>query len=75
VEFLPRRAWRISPPTRHELGSPGKSLPRHCGDDHRRIDDAEESLERVEIAGPGFLNFFLKSNAWQRAPRTDLRSR
>jgi arginyl-tRNA synthetase len=28
------------------------------------IEDADHLLERVEIAGPGFINFFIQSTAW-----------
>lgn len=28
------------------------------------IDDSEGIVEKVEIAGPGFINFFIKSDAW-----------
>ena len=28
------------------------------------LDDADAMIERTEIAGPGFLNFFLKNSAW-----------
>ncbi len=28
------------------------------------IKDAEGIIDRVEIAGPGFMNFFLKADAW-----------
>jgi arginyl-tRNA synthetase len=28
------------------------------------ISDSEDFLERVEVAGPGFMNFFIKENVW-----------
>ena len=28
------------------------------------VEDAEGILEKIEIAGPGYLNFFIKDSAW-----------
>ncbi|MDD5724083.1 MAG: arginine--tRNA ligase, partial [Syntrophales bacterium] len=28
------------------------------------IDDSEDIVDKIEIAGPGFINFFIKSSAW-----------
>ena len=28
------------------------------------LDDTQGMLERVEIAGPGFINFFIRPGAW-----------
>ena len=30
------------------------------------VDDTEQILEKVEIAGPGFMNFFVKEGVWVR---------
>jgi arginyl-tRNA synthetase len=32
----------------------------------KAIEDPEGILERVEIAGPGFMNFFIRAEAWVR---------
>ncbi len=31
------------------------------------IDDSDYLLEKVEIAGPGFINFYISQDAWQKA--------
>ncbi|MCX5836482.1 MAG: arginine--tRNA ligase, partial [Deltaproteobacteria bacterium] len=28
------------------------------------LDDRDNNLEKVEIAGPGFINFFIRENVW-----------
>ena len=42
-----------------------------------QLDDADGILERTEIAGPGFINFFLNPSAWhtvlRQIHRTDTR--
>ena len=47
------------------LARPEKKSPRAIA--QALVDHIPESslLERVEIAGPGFINFFLKGSAWQ----------
>ena len=32
-----------------------------------RIDDSGQVLEKMEIAGPGFLNFFIREGCWSRS--------
>src|SRR5260370_1197136 len=45
-----------------------KTNPRHLAQAIvERIDDPDHVIERVEIAGPGFLNIQLAKSVWQRA--------
>jgi arginyl-tRNA synthetase len=32
----------------------------------QKLDDPEGLIERIEIAGPGFMNFFIRSDAWRQ---------
>ncbi len=32
----------------------------------RNVDDAEGVIEKIEVAGPGFINFFLKQDQWHK---------
>ena len=43
----------------------GKLPPRRIAEAiSENIRDSEDFLERVEIAGPGFMNFFIRENVW-----------
>ena len=47
------------------LASTQKTNPRKIAGaiaDH--IDDSESILEKIEVAGPGFINFFIRKEAW-----------
>lgn len=47
------------------LASREKRNPRWLADAlSKAIEDPEGILERVEIAGPGFMNFFIRAEAW-----------
>ena len=47
------------------LASSMKTNPRKIADAIvKNIQDKDDMLEKVEIAGPGFINFFMKGNAW-----------
>jgi arginyl-tRNA synthetase len=49
------------------MASSTKKAPRAIAEAIvRRIEDAEGVIERVEVAGPGFINFFLKEAYWRR---------
>jgi arginyl-tRNA synthetase len=47
------------------LASQNRKNPREIAKNLlERIDDTELVLEKVEIAGPGFLNFFIRESCW-----------
>lgn len=47
------------------LAKPTRKNPREiAGILLERIDDSGQILEKVEIAGPGFLNFFIREGCW-----------
>lgn len=47
------------------LASTQKTNPRKiAGAIAGNIDDSEGILEKIEVAGPGFINFFIKKEAW-----------
>jgi arginyl-tRNA synthetase len=47
------------------LAKPARKNPRDiAGILLERIDDTGQILERVEIAGPGFMNFFIREGCW-----------
>ncbi|HLB25621.1 MAG TPA: arginine--tRNA ligase, partial [Nitrospirota bacterium] len=47
------------------IAKPEKKPPRQIAETIKRnINDTESVLEKIEIAGPGFLNFFLRPEAW-----------
>ncbi len=52
------------------MASAQKKAPRKIAEqiiDH--IDDSENMVEKTEIAGPGFINFFININAWHEVLR------
>lgn len=52
-----------------------KRNPREiAGEIVRNLDDRDSILEKVEIAGPGFINFFLKPGAWHKTLESILKS-
>ena len=52
------------------LAKPAKSNPRAIAQALIDALPANDDIASVEIAGPGFLNFRLSANAWQRQLRT-----
>jgi arginyl-tRNA synthetase len=47
------------------LARAGRCKPRELAERLVAAIGAEEQIERIEIAGPGFINFFLGSDAWR----------
>jgi len=53
------------------LASPAKQNPRKIAQIiQENLADPENIIARTQIAGPGFLNFFIKENIWQQTLQT-----
>jgi Arginyl-tRNA synthetase len=50
------------------LASPSKQNPRKIAEIiQANLIDAEKIIEKTQIAGPGFLNFFIKDDVWRKS--------
>ncbi len=50
------------------LASPSKQNPRKIAEIiQANLIDAEKIIEKTQIAGPGFLNFFVKDDVWRKS--------
>jgi arginyl-tRNA synthetase len=50
------------------LASPSKQNPRKIAEIiQANLIDAEKIIEKTQIAGPGFLNFFIKDDIWRKS--------